>query len=175
MYGVYGFATSLLAGIAGVTILALARDRRLPASQQMRPDQVHDLGKLLFAFSVFWAYIWYCQYMLIWYGGLPEEAPYFIRRVEGPWAMLFWLNVVLGFGVPFLVLLSARAKKRRDILFQVALVVLIARWLDIWVLVGPPTDPSARVPLWPLLAVLTAIALAMLWVRRCRSAASAGR
>ena len=73
--------------------------------------QLHDLGKLLFAFSIFWAYIWVCQYLLIWYGNIPEEVTHYVTRTNGGWLPLFVANVLINWVVPFLGLLSARAKQ----------------------------------------------------------------
>ncbi|MBK6407427.1 MAG: hypothetical protein IPF66_21850 [Holophagales bacterium] len=65
-----------------------------------------------FGFATFWAYIWFCQYLLIWYSNIPEETPYYALRFQGGWSALFWLNPIVTFLVPFVVLLGASAKKR---------------------------------------------------------------
>lgn len=137
MYSVYLFSGFFLAGLAALAALVTAR-ASLPGVEPVDIGVRHDLGKLVFAFSSFWAYIWYCQYMLIWYANLPEEVTYFVLRLTPRWSTAFWLVLVLSFVVPFLVLMPARAKKHPATLFQVCLVVLAGRCLDLYVMVAPP-------------------------------------
>ena len=96
-------------------------------------NHLHDLGKLLFAFSTFWAYIWVSQYLLIWYGNLPEEITYYVaphRRGRG--SRSFLLNLVVNWVVPFLVLLPRASKRNARVLKWIAIVVLAGRWLDLY-------------------------------------------
>jgi len=114
----------------------------------LRDEHLHDLGKLLFAFSTFWMYIWFSQYMLVWYANLPEEAVYFVDRTRGAWQPLFFLNVALNWAVPFAVLLRRDTKRQSVTLVRVAVVVLFGRWLDLYLLILPPVlggTPSAGV------------------------------
>jgi hypothetical protein len=101
-------------------------------------EHLHDLGKLLFSFSSFWMYIWFSQYMLIWYVNNPEETSYLVRRLEGGWRSLFFLNVLLNWVVPFVVLMPKATKCSAKILLTVALVVLAGRWLDLYLMILPP-------------------------------------
>ena len=154
MFSVYIFSGTFLGGIAAVAVLAIWLDRRGLLGRRLVPETLHDLGKLLFAFGTFWAYIWFCQYLLIWYSNLPEETPYFARRLTGGWTLLFWLNPVLNFGVPFAALLSARVKRRPGFLAQVALVVLLGRWLDSYLLIAPAGSPLPSFPVYAVVATL---------------------
>ena len=154
MFSVYIFSGTFLGGIAAVAVLAIWLDRRGLLGRRLAPETLHDLGKLLFAFGTFWAYIWFCQYLLIWYSNLPEETPYFARRLTGGWTLLFWLNPVLNFGVPFAALLSARVKRRPGFLVQVALVVLLGRWLDSYLLIAPAGSPLPSFPVYAVVATL---------------------
>ena len=156
MFAVYGFAGTFLGGIAAVTVLAIWLDDRGRLPVRLSEGTLHDLGKLLFGFSMFWAYIWFCQYLLIWYSNLPEETPYYALRLSGGWSTLFWLNPILSFAVPFVVLLSARVKKSRSALAQVSIVVLLGRWIDGYLQVGPAVGP---LPAFPVYAVLSSAAL----------------
>lgn len=150
MYAVYGIAATLLSGIAVVTVVSVLPGSRAALEGGASPSQRHDLGKLLFAFGMFWAYIWFCQYLLVWYTNLPEEVPHYVARMGRGWAAFFWLNPVLSFAVPFAALLGQGTKRRAAILGQVAGVVLLGRWLDVWLLVAPAFGP---VPVFPVHAV----------------------
>lgn len=165
MYSVYVFGGTLVAGIAAVIVrMSWARETRLNSSQR------HDLGKLLFAFSTFWAYLWFCQFLLIWYSNLPEETDHFAKRLSGGWGTLFWLNPILSFVVPFVLLLPAAAKRNGPVLLRVALLVLVGRWIDIYLLVAPSVGPP---PAWPLSAfasTLATVGLAAILVGRRRDA-----
>jgi len=172
MWAVYMFAGAFTGGIAAVTLLALGLDSRGLLPRTLSEATRHDLGKLLFAFTSFWAYIWFCQYMLIWYANIPEEATWFAHRIEGGWATLFWLNPILNWVVPFLALMSVRAKRDPSILAQVAGVVLIGRWLDTYLMVEPALGPSPGIPYFGLAA--TALTGVASWMLLRRSIASQG-
>ncbi|NOZ94170.1 MAG: hypothetical protein GXP47_05440 [Acidobacteria bacterium] len=93
---------------------------------------------MLFAFSTFWMYIWFCQFMLIWYGNIPEETAYFIPRVSAWWLPVFLVNVAINWAIPFLVLLPRGAKRRPAVLATISMMLLAGRWLDLYLHVSPP-------------------------------------
>jgi hypothetical protein len=177
MWGVYGFAGAMQGGIAAATVMSIYaarrnRDRGIDVAVR------HDFGKLLFAFSFFWAYIWFCQFMLIWYANLPEEVTHYEARFAGGWGVLFYLNPVVNFVVPFFVLLSARAKKHESTLLQVGLLVLVGRGLDIYMMVEPSVSADVGAPFYHLAAALAVVSGMILWARRSqeqRGGASATR
>jgi len=156
MYAVYVFAGTFLGGIAAVALLALLLERAGRLATRLEPSALHDLGKLLFGFATFWAYIWFCQYMLIWYANLPEETGHYAARLSGGWSMLFYLNPILNWVVPFVVLLSAGAKRHAPTLVPAAIVVLLGRWLDCYLLVAPAAGP---LPGFPTAAVAATVAV----------------
>src|SRR5262249_9708887 len=92
---------------------------------------------MLFAFSTFWAYIWVCQYLLIWYGNIPEEITHYLSRTSGPWLYLFAVNLLVNWGIPFVVLLPVRSKRSRKTLKVMTLLVLGGHWLDLYLLIMP--------------------------------------
>ena len=172
MRGVYGFAGTFLGGIAAICVVALLGGG--PGGRMLTSDQRHDLGKLLFAFSMFWAYIWFCEFMLIWYANVPEETPYFFTRLHEGWGFLFWLNPVMNFGLPFLILLSAHTKRNPAVLLQVALLVLMGRFLDTYLMVVPSTGASPSVPTYAMCAT-AAVLMTMCFVyfgRRAKARAA---
>lgn len=173
MYGVYLFSSAFLAGIAVVAMLCLLFEGTslLPELDGARR---HDLGKLLFAFSAFWAYIWFCEAMLIWYSNIPEETTHFAARLSSGWTLLFWLNPILSFVVPFVALMSVNAKKHRQTLFHVAAAVLVGRWLDAYLLVWPSTGPFSGFPVLALVTTAGVVAAMALVFKRYAVAAREG-
>jgi hypothetical protein len=144
MFAVYVFAGVFVDGIAAITLATVLLMRRPPLRAAVGDAQLHDLGKLMFAFSIFWAYIWVCQYLLIWYGNIPEEVGHYVTRTNGGWLPLFVANVLVNFVVPFLGLLSARAKTDPRRLALIAGVVLAGRWLDLYLIIVPAVWPEPR-------------------------------
>src|SRR4029077_4726334 len=137
IFGVYNFAGLFFSGLAAVILIALWLERAGPLQGLLNESHLHDLGKLLLAFSVFWAYIWFSQYMLIWYTDIPEEATYFVRRMQGLWFPLFLANIVFNGVVPFFALIRRHTKRRRATLRRGALAVLVGRWLDVYLMIFP--------------------------------------
>jgi hypothetical protein len=145
IYAVYHFSGAWLSGLAALTVIVVPARRRglAPAVDE---DALHDLGKLLFAFSLFWAYIWFSQYMLIWYTNNPEETPYYVSRHGHGWAALSAANVLLNWVVPFLLLMPRAAKRRKRDLLLAAGVLLAGRWLDLYLVVFPALQPEGPAP-----------------------------
>jgi hypothetical protein len=168
IFAIYTFAGLLASGVAAITLaVVLLRDRGDLAGL-VQESHLHDIGKLLFAFSTFWAYIWVSQYLLIWYSNIPEEVTFYVLRTRGGWAPWFFLTPVLTWLLPFCVLLSRGAKRNPRVLRWVAVTVLLGHWLDLYILVAPPIlgpagrDLSASLP-EILLEVLITLAYASLF------------
>src|SRR5262249_27321787 len=148
IFGFYDFAGMFLSGLAAIVVLMLWMRRVARDRITVTDDQLHDLGTLLFAFSIFWAYIWFCQYMLIWYGNLPEETAYFVTRQRETWGVLFVLNLGLNWAVPFVVLLTRAAKRRPSSLLLAAGGIIAGRFVDLYLAIAPgiTAAPAAGVP-----------------------------
>jgi hypothetical protein len=150
MFAIYLFAGTFVQGIAAVTLAAVVLQRG-PMREVVSEHHLHDLGKMLFAFSTFWAYIWVCQYLLIWYGNLPEEITHYVTRTSGPWGYLFALNFIMNWIVPFTLLLSIPAKRSVKMLLGISSLLLIGHWLDLYLLIMPSFMPAPRMTIWQLL------------------------
>lgn len=143
IFGLYQFAGLALSGTAVVVlVLLLGAPADAPAAGL---DRRHDLGQLLIALACLWMYLWFSQYLLIWYTGLPEETAHYVQRLSGGWWGLFYLNLFLNGLVPFFVLLPREAKQSAPVLVKVAAVVLVGRWLDASLMIAPAVDPSGPV------------------------------
>ncbi len=140
MWGVYNFAGMILAALAVVVVLCILLSHPGGAlSGVFTTEHLHDLGKLLVGFSCFWMYIWFCQYMLIWYSNIPEETSYFIARTQSAWGPVVVISIVLNWLIPFFVLLPKPAKRSRSVMMKVAVVLLIGRWVDLCLMILPAT------------------------------------
>jgi hypothetical protein len=153
MFAVYVFAGTFVSGNALVALTSahLKRGGLLHESVGVGEAQLHDLGKMMFAFSIFWAYIWVSQYLLIWYGNIPEEVSHFVSRTNGTWVVLFGINVIINWVIPFLALMSVGAKKDPRRLMLIAGVLLVGHWLDLYLLVVPAVSPEPHLGLYELL------------------------
>jgi len=154
IWGVYHFAGMFQATLAVIIILGILLRNRGPLQNRFTNEHLHDLGKLLLGFSCFWMYIWFSQYMLIWYTNIPEETSYYMPRVQGPWAPLMVLNIVLNWLVPFLILLPRPCKRSESVMMKVAVVVLLGRWVDLYVMIFPSTmGPTPVFGIWEVASV----------------------
>jgi hypothetical protein len=154
IFGFYNVAGILVSTVSAVAIAAIVLSRA-GALPELSPSHLHDLGKLMFAFSTFWAYQWVSQFLLIWYSNLPEETAYFELRWQGGWLPVFFLNLVLCWALPFLLLLPRAVKRNPRTLLPIALLLLAARWLDLWLMVMPANFPDRP---WPGLFELAGLA-----------------
>ena len=161
-------ATGLVsAGVAVVTMIAVMLHDSGPLRGVVTREHFHDLGKLLFSLSVLWVYIWYCQYMLIWYGNVPEETHYYIQRSTTLWKTLTLVSLILNWGAPFLILLLRPAKRSPAVLLRVCLVILIGRAFDLYLMIAPPLlGGRPTLGLWEIGPTVGAICLFFLLTLR---------
>ncbi len=136
MYGWYTFASWWVATLALTTlVVVLLKERGLLSV--VNENHLHDLGKFVFAFSVFWAYIWFSQYLLIYYANIPEETIYFVERWSDKYAPVFFVNLILNFFFPFLLLMTRDSKRHMRFLKVITPVVILGHWLDFYQMVTP--------------------------------------
>ncbi|MCH9651084.1 MAG: hypothetical protein K0U98_22870 [Deltaproteobacteria bacterium] len=140
VFGVYLFAGCFLAIHAVLALLCLRLQNQKLLAGVVSFEHYHDLGKMLFAMVVFWAYIGFSQYMLIWYANIPEETAFFQERLTHGWKGITVALVLGHFVLPFLFLLLRGVKRRRATLRFAALWLLAVHWLDLYWLVMPPLN-----------------------------------
>ena len=131
IFGVYFFAGGFVSALA-LTALTYAIMQRGGGMLNgvVNQEHYHDLGKLLFGFTVFWTYIAFSQYMLIWYGNLPEETIWYRHRLEGNWRIHSWALLICHFIIPFIVLLPRSAKRTLPVLSFMCVWMLVMHWFD---------------------------------------------
>lgn len=135
LFGWYTFAGIFISGLSMLALLVvyLKSNGYLP---EVNENHLHDIGKFMFAFSIFWTYLWFAQFMLIWYANLPEEVTYYMTRFEH-YRPLFIGTFFINFICPFLVLMASDAKRTNGILAVVGCILFIGHWLDVFVMVMP--------------------------------------
>jgi hypothetical protein len=137
LLGGFYFMGSFLGAHTLLVLLMLYGRRQLGISGLVSPKQRHDLGKMCFGFTVFWAYLMWAQFLVIWYGNLPEETGFVFARVFGPWLPVGWAVLFGMFLIPFWGLLFVAAKKSPFLLGLFATVSLTALWVERYLLVTP--------------------------------------
>ena len=167
IWGVYQFAGTMMGTLAAIILACVTLRRMGPLNGVFRDEHLHDLGKLLIGFSCFWMYIWFSQYMLIWYSNIPEETTYFIARTHGPWGPVVVGAILLNWVIPFFVLLPRNCKRSETVMLRIAAVVLIGRWIDLYAMVFPPVTGSVPVMGIPELAAIACLCglLSLLFTR----------
>ncbi len=139
MFGWYVFASWFVSALAAITLMVIWL-REQGYLMQLSSSHLHDMGKYVFAFSIFWTYIWFSQFMLIYYANIPEESVYFVERLRsGQYSWIFYSNIFLNFIFPFLVLMT-RDSKRHTIFLKIACTaILIGHWMDFYLMITPAT------------------------------------
>ncbi|MFV0606698.1 MAG: quinol:cytochrome C oxidoreductase [Niabella sp.] len=144
MYSWYTFASTFVAGVALITIFVVFLKNN-GYLQMVNKEHLHDLGKFIFAFSIFWTYLWFSQFMLIWYANIPEETVYFKPRSEGIYSPIFWMVLIINFVAPILILMSRDSKRNYTTLTVMSILILFGHWLDFYQMVFPAVSPQ-KVP-----------------------------
>jgi hypothetical protein len=136
MYSWYTFASSWVSALSLITVFVvyLKNNGYLELTTK---EHLHDLGKFIFAFSIFWTYLWFSQYMLYWYANIPEETIYFKVRQQGPYRAIFFLNLIINFVAPLLLLMKRSSKRNYGSLTMMAVLVIFGHWLDFYQMVMP--------------------------------------
>jgi len=160
MYSWYTFASSFVAGMSLIALFVIFLKNN-GYLEHTNAEHLHDLGKFMFAFSIFWTYLWFSQYMLIWYANIPEETVYFKSRTEGVYSGIFWLMFIINFIAPILILMSRDSKRNYTTVTFMALLILFGHWLDFFQMVfpSPMTNQETGETYVPMILYDFAIAL----------------
>ena len=138
MFAWYNFAALWVCGLStmALTIILLKEKGYFG---WVNESQMHDLGKFIFAFSIFWTYVWFSQFLLIYYANLPEESVYFVERWTDHYFIWFCLNILINFVAPVLILMSRDAKRNFKMMKIVTIIILCGHWLDYYMMIMPGT------------------------------------
>ncbi len=137
LYGWYVFATMIVSAITVIALVTITLKAQ-GFLEFVNDSHIHDLAKYMFGFSIFWTYLWFAQFMLIWYADIPEEATYFVTRIDD-YKLLFFGMLVTNFVFPFLVLMNSDFKRVNWFVVLAGIVILIGHYIDVYLLVMPTT------------------------------------
>ena len=152
IFGVYVFGAAFSTAHALIALLAIVIQRRNGLTEVVTREHYHDLGKMMFGFTIFWAYIGFSQYMLIWYGNLPEETIWYRQRLENGWEVHSAILLLFHFVVPFWVLLTQGSKRNRAIMAFMAVWFLVMNWFDMHWIAMPVLHPDQAGIHWASIA-----------------------
>lgn len=142
IFGISFMVGQVLASLAFMIVVAILLADREPLSDVVSPAHFHDLGNLLLAFVMLWAYMAFVQFLIIWSGNLPEEISWYLHRMKGGWEWVGVFLILFHFAVPFLLLLSRGTKRRIRMLSTVAAMIFCMRLVDLFWLVTPAFHPK---------------------------------
>jgi hypothetical protein len=145
LYSWYVFASAFVSSMA-LILLFVVYLKNVGRFEFVTKEHMHDLGKFMFAFSIFWTYLWFAQFLLQWYGNIPDETAYFKLRAQGPYSMFFYFNIILNFVLPILILMTRPSKRNYFTIVFMAILLLFGHWLDFYLM----TVPSALLQHWHL-------------------------
>lgn len=136
LFSWYTWASAFVSGVS-LILLWVVYLKNQGNLEIVTKEHIHDLGKLMFAFSIFWTYVWFAQYMLIWYGNMPEETTYFKIRQQGPYSIIWYATFIINFIVPILVLMSRPSKRNYFTMTFMAMALIFGHWLDFYIMTMP--------------------------------------
>lgn len=165
IYGILVMGGQVVTAMAFVIPMAavLADTPNGPLARVIAAEQFHDLGKLLMAFIMLWAYFMLSQFLIVWAGNLPDEIPWYIHRAQGGWQWIALMLVLGYFVVPFLILLSRDVKRRPRLLARVAIAIIVAQVLDLFWMVTPAFHPEGISVHWMDPVMLIGVGGIWLW------------
>lgn len=157
MFGIAFTVGAGLSAFAFVTFFLTTISRTQAMIDILKPNHFRDLGNLMLAFTMLWAYTNFSQFLLIWYGNIKEETPYYIKRMHGGWGVLAAILIVFHFFLPFFMLLMRRIKDRPSTIAIVTVILLVMRFIDIYWLVTPAHHPEHFYFSWITIAAFLGI------------------
>jgi hypothetical protein len=162
IYGIMFLVGQVLESFAFVIALTILLSRWAPIKEHLTTQHLHDLGNMMFAFMVLWAYLSFSQFLIIWAGNLPDEIPWYLRRLRGGWNWVALTLVVFHFATPFVLLLMRKTKRHADRLIKVCFLMIVIRIVDVYWVVEPSFHDQRLHVSW--MDFVTPVAVGGLWL-----------
>ncbi len=137
LFGWYVFASMIASAMAVIIIITLYLKKQ-GYLEYVNSSHLHDLAKYMFGFSIFWTYLWFSQFLLIWYANIPEEITYYVTRIQD-YTWLFWGTTAINFLFPLLILVDSDMKRKASVVTFVGIIVLVGHYLDFYLMITPAT------------------------------------
>jgi hypothetical protein len=148
IFGVYLFAASMMAFFAFMIVTFYFLQQNGRALKYVTIEHFHDMGKFMYGFVFFWTYIAFSQFLLYWYGNIPEETVWYKLRMENGWQYVGLLLIVGHFAIPMLFMLSRHVRRNRPVMCIWSLFLLFMHWIDMSFLIMPNTHQPVSVMMW---------------------------
>lgn len=162
IYGLMFLVGQVLESFAFVIALLIVLSQSSPLKEYVTKQHLHDLGNMMFAFMVLWAYLSFSQFLIIWAGNLPDENPWYLRRLRGGWGWVALTLVIFHFATPFVLLLMRSTKRHAGRLMKVCLLMIVIRLLDVYWVVKPAFYNQQLKVYW--MDFVTPVAIGGLWL-----------
>ncbi len=157
IFGVYYFGGNFVSTAAVMLLFTNLLNREGYLKDVITREHYHDLGKLMFAFTIFWTYVAFSQYYIIWYGNMPEETFYYAKRLQGGWEFFGWSSLIVGFFTSFLFLLRQDVKRNPKLISIAAIIILIAHFLDLCWVILPVFGGAGETPTFSMNLVIAGL------------------
>ncbi len=146
IFAVKNFVSGFYHAVSIITLIVILLNRRGYYKDLSNPH-LRYFSRYIFILGILWAYLWFIQYIIIWFGNIQEETIYYVIRTEGKWEILFFLNIILNWALPFLILLPSRTNTNKIVLIIVSLVLIVGHWVDLYLQIMPGSVGEFRIGL----------------------------
>lgn len=136
IFAVKNFVSGLYHAVAIIVLIVIILNRKGHFAN-LNKHHLHDFSRYLFMLGTLWAYLWFVQYLLIWFTNIPEETIYYVTRTEGEWRTFFYLNIILNWVIPFLTLLHSKLDRNQHVIIFVCIILIIGQWVDLYLQIMP--------------------------------------
>ena len=143
IFALKNLVAAFLHGVSIITLIVFIL-HRLGYFPFLNKYHLHDFARYIFIFSIIWGYFWFAQFMIIWYGNIPEETAYYYDRWQGGWKTIFFLEIGLNWAVPFMVLLPVKTSRNMNVIFSVIVVLILGQYIDLFSQVVPGTTGALK-------------------------------
>jgi len=136
IFAVKNFVSGFYHAVSVITLIVILLNRSGYYRDLSNPH-LRYFSRYIFILGILWAYLWFIQYIIIWFGNIQEETIYYVIRTEGKWKTLFFLNIILNWALPFFILLPSRTNTNKIVLILVSIILIVGHWVDLYLQIMP--------------------------------------